>query len=122
MRDDGGMILHRRLPLLGLVLAAIALGGCGSSSGSSTSSTAGSTAKGGVASAKQKCLDATKKIENTTARSVAEQACDQITTSDANVNTALSKAKQACLDAAASIPIDSVKQAADAQCKKIPGS
>jgi hypothetical protein len=73
----------------------------------------------GVAAAKQKCLDATKKIQDSSARSTAEHACDQITTSNANVNNALSKAKQACLTAAAKIPIASLKQEADAQCNKI---
>ena len=87
------MIHNRRFLLVGLVFAAIALSACGSSGGSSTSSTAGSSVKSGVAAAKQKCLDATKKIQNSTAQSVAEQACDQITTNNANVNAALSKAK-----------------------------
>ena len=82
-----------------------------------TSTTAGSGS--GVAAAKQKCLDATKKIQDSSARSTAEHACNQITTSNANVSTALSKAEQACLTAAAKIPIPSLKQAADAQCNKI---
>ena len=53
------------------------------------------------------------------ARSTAERACNQITTSNANVSTALNKAKQTCLTAAAKIPIASLKQAAEAQCNKI---
>jgi hypothetical protein len=72
--------------------------------------------------ARQKCLGATKKIQSSTARSVAQQACDQITTSNANLSAALSKAKQTCLDAAAKIPVTSLKQAAEAQCKKIAAS
>ena len=72
-----------------------------------------------VAAAKQECLDATKKIQDSNARSTAEQACDQITTSNANVSTALGKAKQACLTAAAKIPIASLKEAAQAQCNKM---
>jgi hypothetical protein len=84
----------RRLPFLVLlVVAAAALSACGGSSSSSssstpstssTSSTAASTTGGsgsGVAAAKQKCLDATKKIQDPGARSTAEQACNQITTS-----------------------------------------
>ena len=88
----------------------------------STASTATSTTAGsgsGVAAATQECLDATKKIQDSSARSTAEHACNQITTSNANVNTARSKAKQACLTAAAKIPIASLKQAAEAQCNKI---
>ncbi|MGZ6725134.1 MAG: hypothetical protein ACXVHK_29775, partial [Solirubrobacteraceae bacterium] len=73
----------------------------------------------GVAAAKQKCLDATKKIQDLSAGSTAEHACNQITTSNANVSTALNKAKQTCLTAAAKIPIASLKQAAEAQCNKI---
>ena len=73
----------------------------------------------GVATAKQKCLDATKQIQDSSARSTAEQACNGITTSNANVSAALSKAKQTCLTAAAKIPITSLKQAAEAQCNKI---
>ena len=69
--------------------------------------------------AKQKCLDATKKIQDSSARSTAEHACNQITTSNANVSTALSEAKQACRSAAANIPIASLEQAAEAQCNKI---
>jgi hypothetical protein len=121
-----------------LVAAAIALGACGSSNTSSSTSSASSAAAtttgsgGAVAAAKQKCLDATKQIQNqvigpwrkivSTARSTAEQACNQISTSNANVGAALNKAKQACLTAAAKIPIASVKQAFDGQCDKIAGS
>jgi hypothetical protein len=122
LRDDGGMIGLRSTLLVVLVVAAAALSACGSSSTSSSSSTATSTTAGsgsGVAAAKQKCLDATKKIQDSSARSTAEHACNQITTSNANVSTALSKAKQACITAAAKIPIASLKHAAEAQCNKI---
>jgi len=84
-------------------------------SGLSTASGSGS----GIAAAKQKCLDATKKIQNSTARSTAEQACNQITTSNASVSAARNKAEQACLTAAEEIPIASLKHSAQAQCKKI---
>jgi len=123
LRDDGGMIDLRWAILVVLVVAAAAVSACGTSSSStsastsSTSTTAG--AGSGVAAARQKCLDATKKIENSTARSTAEQACNHVTTSNANVSTALGQAKQACLTAAAKIPIASVKQSAQAQCSKI---
>ena len=72
-----GAVMLRRLPFLVLlVVAAAALSACGGSSSSSssstpstssTSSTAASTTGGsgsGVAAAKQKCLDATKKIQD----------------------------------------------------------
>ena len=117
MRDDGRMILHRRLLLVVLVIAATALSACGSSSSSST--TTASSTTGGVAAARSKCLDATKKIQNATARTTAEHACHQITTDNANVNSALKQAKQACLTAAAKIPIDSLKKSAQTERKKI---
>jgi hypothetical protein len=72
-----------------------------------------------VSACRQKCLDATEKIENSGARSAAEQACNRITTSNANVGAALGTAKQTCLSAAAKIPIVSLKQSAQAQCNKI---
>jgi hypothetical protein len=50
----------------------------------------------------------------------AEQACNQITTSNANVSTALGNAKQACLTAAAKIPIAFGQAGCRAQCNKIP--
>ena len=115
-RDDVGMNLFRSPLLVLFVVAATALSACGSSSNSASQST---TSGSGVTAAKQKCLDATKKIENSTARSTAEQACNQISTSNATVNAALSDAKQTCLTAAAKIPIASVKQAAEGECKKI---
>jgi hypothetical protein len=124
-RGAGPSILRRSPFLVLLVVAVTALSACGgssTSSSSSTSSTAASTAPGsggGVAAARQRCLDATKKIQNSHARSTAEQACNQITTSNANVSAGLSKAKQACLTAAAKIPIASVKQSAQTQCDKI---
>ena len=142
------MVSLRSALLVVLVVAAAALSACGSSntraggtlnaftsSPSPTSSAATSTPAGsgsGVAAAKQKCLDATKysttvylpapgaaAITLARARSTAEQACNQITTSNPNLNTALSKAKGACLNAARNIPIASIKQAADTQCNKI---
>jgi hypothetical protein len=122
LRDDVWMIVPPHRLLVALVLAVLTLSACGSSSGSSTSSTTSSGGNEGVAAAKQKCLDATKQIQNSTARSVAEQACGHITTDNANVNAALSKAKHACLTAAAKIPIDSVKRSAEGECKKIGGS
>jgi hypothetical protein len=121
-------VMGLRVPLVVvLVLAAAVLSACGGSSTSSTSSAATSSAATSasassasvVADAKQKCLDATKKIQNSTARSTAEQACGQISTSNPNVTSALNKAKQACLTAAAKIPIASIKQAADTQCNKV---
>ena len=127
LRDDGGMIDLRSALLVVLVVAAAAVSACGTSSSSTsstslTSSTTTSTTAGsgsGVAAARQKCLDATEKIQNSSARSTAEQACNRITTSNGNVSTALGKAKQTCLTAAAKIPIASLKQSAQAQCNKI---
>jgi len=112
----GAMVLYRA-PLLGLLVGAvIALTACGSSTTTTT------TASGGaLTAAKQKCLEATKQIQNSTARSVAEQACDQISSSNENVKAAASKAKQACRTAAGKIPIASLKQAAEQECDKITG-
>jgi hypothetical protein len=122
MRDDLSMNRYRLLLVVVLVVSAAALSACGSSGSSSSSSTSTSGSGGAAATAKQKCLDQTKKIQNSTARSTAEQACRKITTGNANVNAALKKAKQSCLSAAQSIPIDSIKKAAESQCQKISGS
>ena len=112
------MILSRAWCVGVLVVGLIALTACGSSGTSSSSSTAGGSGSG-VAAARQKCLDATKNIQNSTARSTAEDACNQLSTNNANVRKALSKAKRTCLDAAGNIPIASLKRSAEAQCKKI---
>jgi hypothetical protein len=126
-RDAGGMTGLRPALLVVLVLATAALNACGRSSASSSSTASiSSTASpatggsaGGLAAAKHKCLDVTKMIQDSGAWSAAEQACNQITTGNANITTALGNAKQACLTGAAMIPIASLNQTVQAQCNTI---
>lgn len=58
-------------------------------------------------------------MQNSTARSTAEQACNHISSSNANVSAALHQAEQTCLTAAGKLPITSLKHSAEAECKKI---
>ncbi len=119
----------RRLLIVPALVAVLALGACGSSSSSKSSSSsstpaAATTSTSGTATnladAQKKCLTQASQITDATAKSVAESACRQISSSNTNITDALSKAKQACLDSVAKLP--SVLQApAKDQCNKISG-
>lgn len=119
----------RSVLLVLLVVGAAALSACGnsststSSSMSSTSSTAISTTAGsgsGVAAAGQKCLDATKKIQASSARSTAGKGVQ----SDHHEQREREHGAQQRQSTRASLrqrrsPVASLKQEAETQCNKI---
>ena len=116
--------------LVALVVCGLVAAGCGSSSSSS---------------AESKCTDAAKKISDSNARSLAEQACKSASTASTEITNAVSTAaqsatnaaksatnavstaaqstksaaKQACLSAAQNVPAGSARDQAVAGCNQI---
>ena len=85
-----------------LVVCGLVAAGCGSSSSSSSS-------------AVSKCKDAAKKISDSNARSVAEQACTSAGTAEKSISNAVSSAGQSSTNAV-STAVQSVKSSAKQAC------
>jgi acetyl-CoA acetyltransferase len=111
--------------VLVLIVCGLLATGCGSSSSSSSS-------------AVSKCKDAAKQISDSTARSIAEQACSSAGTAEKSISSAVSTAgqsatnavstaaqsvksaaKQACLAGAQNAPAGTARDQAVAGCNKI---
>jgi len=118
----------RALFLIPAVIAALALGACGSSSNSSSSTASPSTttpaastttSSGGTAADAEKiCMDAAASLSNADSRSKAEAGCKTLA-NNPKVTEALVSAKKKCLEAAAKVPIASLQQTAVDACNKI---
>jgi hypothetical protein len=95
--------------LTALLVAGVLLAGCGSSSSKSSSDSPS------LSNASSKCLDAAKKISDSSAQKLAVQACDAIK----NVNTTDLKSAvlKQCLAAAKQVPIESARKTAEDACK-----
>lgn len=95
--------------LAALLTTAVLIAGCGSSSSSSSSGTPS------LSNASSKCLDAAKKVPDSSAQKLAIQACGALK----NVNTTNLKATvlKECLLAAKQVPVASARKTAEDACK-----
>jgi len=98
----------RRLGLIGITTAAIAVGGCGSS--------AVNTAIEQTAQAS--CLAASASIKDPTAKKAADQACRAVGSGNTNqlTHAAIQAARLACLQASQQITDPTARSAAKAAC------